>query len=62
MGDGYICPSYSTVPKLSYGSLQLVIRRRRQLVGRIDAEMLEGGTEEIIEKLIEILKAKGGIK
>lgn len=26
------------------------------------AEMLEGGTEEIIDKLIEILKAKGGIK
>jgi electron transfer flavoprotein beta subunit len=26
------------------------------------AEMLEGSTEEIIEKLIEILKAKGGIK
>jgi electron transfer flavoprotein beta subunit len=26
------------------------------------AEMLEGSTEEIIEKLIEILKAKGGLK
>jgi electron transfer flavoprotein beta subunit len=26
------------------------------------AEMLEGGTEEIVEKLVEILKAKGGIK
>ncbi len=26
------------------------------------AEMLEGSTEEIIEKLIEMLKAKGGIK
>lgn len=26
------------------------------------AEMLEGGTEEIIDKLVEILKAKGGIK
>jgi electron transfer flavoprotein beta subunit len=26
------------------------------------AEMLEGSTEEIIEKLVEILKAKGGIK
>jgi len=26
------------------------------------AEMLEGSTEEIIEKLIELLKAKGGIK
>ncbi len=26
------------------------------------AEMLEGGTEEIVEKLIELLKSKGGIK
>jgi electron transfer flavoprotein beta subunit len=26
------------------------------------AEMLEGSTEEIIDKLIELLKAKGGIK
>ena len=26
------------------------------------AEMLEGSTEEIIEKLIELLKAKGGLK
>jgi electron transfer flavoprotein beta subunit len=26
------------------------------------AEMLEGGTDEIIEKLIEMLKAKGGLK
>lgn len=26
------------------------------------AEMLEGGTEEIIEKLMEMLKAKGGLK
>jgi electron transfer flavoprotein beta subunit len=26
------------------------------------AEMLEGSTEEIIEKLMELLKAKGGIK
>ncbi|GBC59513.1 electron transfer flavoprotein subunit beta [Desulfonema ishimotonii] len=26
------------------------------------AEMLEGSTEEIIEKLIELLKAKGGVK
>jgi electron transfer flavoprotein beta subunit len=26
------------------------------------AEMLEGSTEEIVEKLIELLKAKGGIK
>jgi electron transfer flavoprotein beta subunit len=26
------------------------------------AEMLEGGTDEIIEKLIEMLKSKGGIK
>jgi electron transfer flavoprotein beta subunit len=26
------------------------------------AEMLEGSNEEIIEKLIELLKAKGGIK
>jgi electron transfer flavoprotein beta subunit len=26
------------------------------------AEMLEGSTEEIIEKLVELLKAKGGIK
>jgi electron transfer flavoprotein beta subunit len=26
------------------------------------AEMLEGSTEEIIEKLIEMLKAKGGLK
>jgi electron transfer flavoprotein beta subunit len=26
------------------------------------AEMLEGSTEEIIDKLIEMLKAKGGLK
>jgi len=26
------------------------------------AEMLEGSTEEIVGKLIELLKAKGGIK
>ena len=26
------------------------------------AEMLEGSTEEIIEKLMEMLKAKGGLK
>jgi electron transfer flavoprotein beta subunit len=26
------------------------------------AEMLEGSTEEIVDKLIELLKAKGGIK
>lgn len=26
------------------------------------AEMLEGSTDEIIEKLIDLLKAKGGIK
>ena len=26
------------------------------------AEMLEGSTEEIVEKLIEMLKAKGGLK
>jgi electron transfer flavoprotein beta subunit len=26
------------------------------------AEMLEGSTEEIIAKLIELLKAKGGLK
>jgi len=26
------------------------------------AEMLEGSTEEIIDKLVELLKAKGGLK
>ena len=26
------------------------------------AEMLEGGTEEVVDKLIELLKAKGGLK
>jgi electron transfer flavoprotein beta subunit len=26
------------------------------------AEMLDGSTEEIVEKLVELLKAKGGIK
>jgi len=26
------------------------------------AEMIEGSTEEIVDKLVEILKAKGGIK
>ena len=26
------------------------------------AEMLEGGTDEIIEKLIDMLKSKGGLK
>jgi len=26
------------------------------------AEMLEGSTEEIVDKMIELLKAKGGIK
>ena len=26
------------------------------------AEMLEGSTEEIVDKLFELLKAKGGIK
>ena len=32
-----------------------------QILYRI-AEMLEGSTEEIIDKLIELLKAKGGLK
>jgi electron transfer flavoprotein beta subunit len=44
---------------------------RRPKVKRLDyfvpemgegAEMLEGSTEEIIAKLIELLKAKGGLK
>jgi len=26
------------------------------------AEILEGSTEEIIDKLVELLKAKGGLK
>ena len=30
--------------------------------GREVAEMLDGSTEEIVAKLIELLKAKGGLK
>ncbi|MBI9084244.1 MAG: electron transfer flavoprotein subunit beta/FixA family protein [Desulfobacterales bacterium] len=57
------------IPTKSAGDLGLAAAEPK--VKRLDyflpdlgegAEMLEGSTEEIIEKLVEILKAKGGLK
>jgi len=59
------------IPVRTAGDLGLDASAAAPKVNRVDyfvpepgegAEMLEGSTEEIIEKLVEILKAKGGIK
>ncbi len=59
------------IPVRTAGDLGLEASAVAPKVNRVDyfvpepgegAEMLEGSTEEIIEKLVEILKAKGGIK
>ena len=62
------------IPAYSAGDLGLdaaTVGAQAAKVKRVDyfvpemgegAEMLEGSTEEIIEKLLELLKAKGGIK
>ena len=46
------------------GSSGASVKRRDYFVPDLGegAEMLEGSTDEIVEKLIELLKAKGGIK
>jgi len=48
----------------SVGSAGAVVKRLDYFVPEMGegAEMLEGSTEEIVDKLIELLKAKGGIK
>ena len=48
----------------SVGSAGAVVKRLDYFVPELGegAEMLEGSTEEIVDKLIELLKAKGGIK
>ena len=48
----------------SVGSAAAVVKRLDYFVPQLGegAEMLEGSTEEIVDKLIELLKAKGGIK
>ena len=48
----------------SVGAAGAVVKRLDYFVPELGdgAEMLEGSTEEIIEKLIELLKAKGGLK
>ncbi len=59
------------IPTLSAGDLGLDAAALAPKVKRLDyflpdmgdgAEMLEGDTDEIIEKLVELLKAKGGLK
>lgn len=59
------------IPTLGTGDLGIDAAAVAPKVKRLDyfvpelgagAEMLEGSNEEIIEKLIELLKAKGGIK
>ena len=48
----------------SVGAAGAVVKRLDYFVPQLGdgAEMLEGSTEEIVDKLIELLKAKGGIK
>ena len=48
----------------SVGAGAAVVKRLDYFVPELGegAEMLEGSTEEIVDKLIELLKAKGGIK
>ena len=48
----------------SVGAAGAVVKRLDYFVPELGdgAEMLEGSTEEIVDKLIELLKAKGGIK
>jgi len=48
----------------SVGESGAKVRRRDYFVPQVSegAEMLEGSTEEIMEKLIELLKARGGIR
>jgi electron transfer flavoprotein beta subunit len=57
------------IPTMGAGDLALDVPAAK--VKRLDyflpdlgegAEMLEGSTEEIIDKLVELLKAKGGLK
>ena len=59
------------IPTLGAGDLGLDAATVAPKVKRLDyflpdmgdgAEMLEGDTDEIIEKLMELLKAKGGLK
>ena len=59
------------IPSMGMGDLGLDAAAVDAKVTRVDyfvpelgdgAEMLEGSTEEIIDKLIEMLKAKGGLK
>ncbi len=48
----------------SVGAAGAVVKRLDYFVPELGegAEMLEGSTEEIVDKLVELLKAKGGIK
>ncbi len=52
------------LPPDSVGGANAKVKRRNYFIAESGdgAEMLEGSTDEIVEKLIDLLKSKGGIK